>query len=116
MKIFWYDGLAQTPEVPSVPKGELLGDLPFVRPKGQQGSSAGAQRQMRPRNTTGFVGRVFDYEKYQAARNDSEAVIPKPNGSVFIGSKGCSLRELMVSRLVCSRRTRSQDYRFPRRC
>ena len=113
VKIFWYDGLAQTPEVPSVPKGELLGDLPFVRPKGQQGSSAGAQRQMRPRNTTGFVGRVFDYEKYQAARNDSEAVIPKPNGSVFIGSKGMLTTGTYGEQTRLLPADKMQDYRFP---
>ena len=86
VKIFWYDGLAQTPEVPSVPKGELSATCRlFVRKTGVECGRSAANA---AKEYTGFVGRVFDYEKYQAARNDSEAVIPKPNGSVFIGSKG----------------------------
>ncbi|HEY8668439.1 MAG TPA: Gfo/Idh/MocA family oxidoreductase, partial [Tepidisphaeraceae bacterium] len=28
VKIFWYDGLAEQPDIPGVPKGEILGDLP----------------------------------------------------------------------------------------
>ena len=28
VSIFWYDGLKETPEIPGVPEGELLGDLP----------------------------------------------------------------------------------------
>ena len=28
VKLFWHDGLKETPKIPGVPEGELLGDLP----------------------------------------------------------------------------------------
>lgn len=88
VKVFWYDGLTQTPQIEGVPKGELLGDLPsrqVRRPQGQSGAPA-ANLQSRPAN--GFVGRVFDWDTYQATREDPNARVPKPDGSLFIGEKG----------------------------
>jgi predicted dehydrogenase len=56
VKIFWYDGLEQTPQIEGVPKGEVLGDLPRVAAR----TGSGGQAQRPPSN--GFVGRVFDYK------------------------------------------------------
>src|SRR5207249_7168073 len=35
VKIFWYDGMKEQPEIPGVPAGEILGDLPRPRAAGQ---------------------------------------------------------------------------------
>lgn len=78
VKVFWYDACAETPDIPGVPKGELLGDLPGRRR--QQG-------EQRPK-PTGFVGSVFDYDEFQAIMADPNKRVPKPDGSVFIGDKG----------------------------
>ncbi|MGH9721546.1 MAG: Gfo/Idh/MocA family oxidoreductase [Bryobacteraceae bacterium] len=91
LKLFWYDGLKQTPEIEGVPKGELLGDLPgrqFRRPQGQGAGQAAAAPPMPPARPTGFVGRVFDYENFLAVSKDPDARVPPPDGSVFIGDKG----------------------------
>jgi predicted dehydrogenase len=77
MKLFWYDGIDNTPEIPGVPKGELLGDLPYVpKPEGT------------PTPRTGYVGPVFNYDEYLAMRASLNAKVPKPDGSLFIGDKG----------------------------
>lgn len=104
VKIFWYDGLDKTPEIPNVPAGELLGDLPY-RPM-QPG-------QRRPAQNSGYVGKVFNWERFQETKNDSDARIPKPDGSVFIGDKG------MITTGTYGEETRllpvekMQDYKFP---
>jgi predicted dehydrogenase len=90
VKVFWYDGLEKTPEIPGVPAGEYLGDLP--RPSRRPRSTAGASGEAAPPppkpKETGFVGGVFDYQAFQAVLNDTKPQIPKPDGSVFIGDKG----------------------------
>jgi len=84
VKLFWYDGLKETPTIPGVPEGELLGDLPYRRqPQRSQGD-----RPSGPPPFTGFVGHVFDFEKFQETRNDPDARKPPPDGSAFIGDKG----------------------------
>jgi predicted dehydrogenase len=35
VKVFWYDGMQEQPDIPGVPTGERLGDLPRPRPQGQ---------------------------------------------------------------------------------
>jgi hypothetical protein len=81
VKLFWHDGLKETPTIPGVPEGELLGDLPYAR------RPEGAPPPPTPPRT-GFVGNVFDYEKYQAITNAAEKRVPPPDGSLFIGDKG----------------------------
>ncbi len=106
VKLFWYDGLKQNPEIDGVPKGEFLGDMPgrpFRRPQaGGPGAGAGAGPQGgRPagaaradgapmrRPNTGYVGRVFDWDAYEAMKADgAELRNPPPDGSLFIGDKG----------------------------
>ena len=35
LKLFWYDGLKASPEITGVPKGEIVGDMPFRRNRPQ---------------------------------------------------------------------------------
>lgn len=86
VKLFWYDGLEASPEIPGVPKGEWLGDLPT--PGNRAAAGRGGARPARPAQTPGLVGQVFDYANYQTVRQDPRPRIPKPDGSVFIGDKG----------------------------
>jgi hypothetical protein len=42
VKVFWYDGLKETPKIPGVPEGEWLGDPPSLpRPEGTGGRGGG---------------------------------------------------------------------------
>jgi hypothetical protein len=82
VKLFWHDGLKETPKIPDVPESELLGDLPYSP------SSRKAANQQGPPPLTGFVGDVFNFEKFQAVRNASDMEMRRPDGSLFIGDKG----------------------------
>ena len=79
VKLFWYDGIGETPKIEGVPSGELLGDLPRKRR-----SEDSDERE--PRN--GFVGSVFNWEEFQAVKNDPNPSVPRPDGSLFVGAKG----------------------------
>jgi hypothetical protein len=109
VKLFWYDGLKETPKIPGVPEGELLGDLPEVPEP-----STGKRRRRRDTEPfTGFIGDVFNYEKFQVAKNAPNAEIPTPDGSLFIGDKG------MITTGTYGEETRlvpvenMKDYEFP---
>ena len=89
LKLFWHDGMNETPKIEGVPEGELLGDLPgrpFPRRQGGGQAAQGAPRPQRPR--TGFVGQVFDWETFDATRQATDVRVPSPDGSLFIGDKG----------------------------
>jgi hypothetical protein len=103
VKIFWYDGLDQNPQIEGVPKDELLGDLP---------RTGGAQGARRP-PSNGFVGRVFDYEAYQTMRKDPNMRLPKPDGSVFIGDKGILTTGTYGEQTRLLPVEKMKDYRFP---
>ncbi len=107
VKIFWYDGLEQTPQIEGVPKGEVLGDLPRVAAR----TGGGGQTQRPPSN--GFVGRVFDYEDYQKLRNDPNVRTPKPDGSLFIGDKGMLTTGTYGEQTRLLPVDKMKDYRFP---
>ena len=112
VKVFWYDGLQATPEIPNVPKGELLGDLPSRPMRPAQGQASGGGRPVRPPQT-GYVGRVFDYDRYVATKADPEARVPKPDGSVFIGSKGILTTGTYGEETRLLPVEQMKDYRFP---
>ncbi len=88
LKIFWYDGLKESPKIAGVPDGEWIGDPPFRtgpspanRPAGAGGRPSG--------NEFRSPGSVFNWEAFQALKEpDAQLRFPQPDGSLFIGDKG----------------------------
>jgi len=102
VKIFWYDGLLEQPDVPGVPHGSVLGDLPRRR-------TAGPQQEQRDSQV---IGQVFQQSYFDTvdeipvakpaagssaasadpnARLDNEVarrIATGSNGSLFVGDKG----------------------------
>jgi hypothetical protein len=118
VKLFWYDGLKETPKIAGVPEGELLGDLPgrpLVRRPPQANGQAATPPSgpPGPRPFTGFIGRVFDWETFEKTKGDPEAHVPAPDGSLFVGDKG------MLTTGTYGEQTRlipveqMKDYQFP---
>jgi hypothetical protein len=101
--VYWYDGMKETPKIPGVPDGELLGDLPE------------APRPLRPGPAPydGYIGDVFHYDKFESAKNAPDAEVPKPDGSVFIGERGMLTTGTYgeETRLIPVEKMR--DYQFP---
>ncbi len=130
VKLFWYDGCKEAPQIEGVPKGELLGDLPsrpmFRRQQGQGataataqgGAAAAAQEGAVPRRIgqppfTGFIGRVFNYEQFEKIKDDPEARVPPPDGSLFIGDKGMITTGTYGEQTRLIPVERMKDYKFP---
>src|SRR5450432_2640884 len=66
VKIFWYDGMKEQPEIAGVPQGEILGDLPRRRPAGQgQGTPQGAQGPPAIPRDTQVIGQVFSQSYFE---------------------------------------------------
>lgn len=92
LKIFWYDGLKESPKIPGVPDGEWIGDPPYMPRKAANGAPAGPGRPPME-GPTGFEfhspGRVFNWDQFQAMKeNQADLRFPTPDGSLFIGDKG----------------------------
>ncbi|MDQ6678719.1 MAG: Gfo/Idh/MocA family oxidoreductase [Acidobacteriota bacterium] len=118
VKIFWHDGLKEQPDIPGVPKGEILGDLPRRRMAGQRPGTGGAGG---PRGSDGhpieprenqIIGQVFHESFFDqpaeeapadrapsaaAPAGDANAKLDAQanrlasigsNGSLFVGDKG----------------------------
>ena len=111
VKLFWHDGLTETPDIPGVPKGEWLGDLPS-RPRPQQNGEAG-QRQRPRTEQTGYVGSVFNYERFEQVMADPNKRVPKPDGSVFIGDKGILTTGTYGEDTRLIPVEKMKDYKFP---
>lgn len=115
VQVFWHDAMKEQPAIPGVPDGEFLGDMPsFPRPQGQaqgQGQQAAAPR--RPAAPTGFVGGVFNYEQYMARVEQAKPTAAKPNGSVFIGSKGMLTTGTYGENTRLIPVAKMADYKFP---
>jgi predicted dehydrogenase len=108
--IIWSDAQKEAPNVPGLPAGELIGDMPTMRAPGTgrgqgrgqgqgqgqaaQGAAPAAGRGGNggPNAPSPFVGPVFNYEQFatqlQAAKEAGVDVKSAPNGSLFIGDKG----------------------------
>jgi hypothetical protein len=113
LKVFWYDGLKETPKIPGVPEGEWLGDPPSIPGagggRGGRGAAApgataaggpGGPPQGAPGGGRGFggrpagndfhsPGRVFNWEEFQGLKEATTPLrFPQPDGSLFVGDKG----------------------------
>ncbi len=110
VKIFWYDGLKEQPEIAGVPKDAILGDLPRRRAAGQ-GQGQRPQGGGAPRESQ-VIGQVFSQDYFDMpadapAPEPARPQAPEPtnanarldaqvnrlisvgsNGSLFIGDKG----------------------------
>lgn len=129
VKIFWYDGMKETPKIAGVPEGEWLGDPPSIMQAGMQGGP-GAGRRGAGGPPQGFgpnadqrpatfefrsPGRVFNREQFETMRSTPKEKLrfPSPDGSVFIGDKGMLTTGTYgdVTRLIPVERMK--DYRMP---
>ncbi|MDE3167406.1 MAG: Gfo/Idh/MocA family oxidoreductase [Acidobacteriota bacterium] len=131
LKIFWYDGLKETPKIPGAPEGEWLGDPPMLpgafggrggrgRGAAPGGAPGGPGRgmpmgMMRPAdNEFRSPGRVFNWEQFQALKEATEPLrFPQPDGSLFVGEKGMLTTGTYgeVTRLVPVEKMK--DFRMP---
>ncbi len=118
LKVFWHDGLTETPKIPGVPEGEWLGDPPNAGGggRGGQGGAAGRGRgaQGTPSNEFRSPGRVFNWADFEALKAaEGQLRFPKPDGSVFIGDKGMMTTGTYgeVTRLIPVEKMK--DYRMP---
>jgi predicted dehydrogenase len=105
VKIFWYDAMMEQPDIPGVPKGEILGDLP------RQMARALVPPKMQPQERQ-IIGGVFTDAFFSAPPESAEPAPPPQtpppagdanarldaevsrrinqgsNGSLFVGEKG----------------------------
>jgi hypothetical protein len=109
VKLFWYDGLTANPEIPGVPKGEYLGDLPTRTVRRAERNAAAP-----PPPPSGFVGHVFNYADFDLVRKDPNPNVPKPDGSLFIGDKGMLTTGTYGENTRLIPVDKMQDYEFPK--
>jgi hypothetical protein len=82
LKIFWYDGIKESPKFPGVPEGEWLGDPPAGgdHPRGTARPNPDEFRS---------PGHVFSGAEFAALKASTAPLdFPTPDGSLFIGDKG----------------------------
>ena len=129
VKIFWYDGLVEQPEIPGVPQGEILGDLPRER-------RGNLQESVQPREWQP-IGGVFTNaffsppppppppaEEPEQKQPPADAAVQREteisrliargsNGSLFVGDKGYLTTGTYgeYTRLIPVEKMR--DYQFP---
>jgi hypothetical protein len=111
VKVFWHDALTEPFKLDGVPAGELLGDLPSRPP--QQAQAGDARPATPPPPSTGFVGRVFNWEHFQQNSLAPDARAASPNGSLFIGSKGMMTTGTYGEQTRLLPVARMENYRFP---
>jgi hypothetical protein len=126
LKIFWYDGLKESPKIDGVPEGEWIGDPPFLMRAGMNGPGGrgpgrgpggpGGPGMVRPAdNEFHSPGRVFNWEQFEAMKNAPKEQLrfPTPDGSLFVGDKGMLTTGTYgdVTRLIPVEKMK--DYRMP---
>jgi hypothetical protein len=111
VKIFWYDNRTVNPEIPGVPEGEYLGDIPAKpRPPRREGEPAPP-----PAPPSPYQGRVFSWNEWleidpivKSGKN-----LPKPNGSLFVGEKGMLTTGTYGENTRLVPVAQMKDYKFP---
>jgi len=92
LKVFWYDGMKESPKIAGVPDGEWLGDPPSIPRAGGRGGPGGGRGMgpMRPPgNDFHSPGRIFNWDEFEALKTSTTPLrFPQPDGSLFIGDKG----------------------------
>jgi hypothetical protein len=120
LKIFWYDGLKQSPTIPGVPEGEWIGDPPFLMGAGGPGGRGPGRGPggpgARPADDEFHSpGRVFNWEHFEAlkAAPQDQLRFPTPDGSLFVGDKGMLTTGTYgeITRLIPVEKMK--DYRMP---
>ena len=130
LKVFWHDGLKETPKIAGVPEGEWLGDPPFPSGMGRGGHNGRGAHTAGRRPQGGIPGhmggnapgddefhspgRVFSWEYFQTLKNATEPLrFPKPDGSLFVGDKGMMTTGTYgeMTRLIPV--AKMKDYRMP---
>lgn len=134
VKIFWYDKCQTQPEIPGVPAGEILGDLPRRRMGGPQQGGQGQRQQQDPR----VIGQVFSKSFFDqppaeespsrqqpsqegqpadaVARREQQinrAANSGSNGSLFVGDKGFITTGTYGENTRLIPVERMRDYKFP---
>ncbi|MDQ2898581.1 MAG: Gfo/Idh/MocA family oxidoreductase [Acidobacteriota bacterium] len=133
VKIFWHDGMKEQPDIPGVPSGEILGDLPRRRtgaPGRPQGSAA---RRNEPLHESQIIGQVFQESYFteqppppppppsqdSAAANASidaranRLASIGSNGSLFVGDKGLITTGTYGENTRLIPVEKMRDYEFP---
>jgi len=139
VKIFWYDKMQQQPDIPGVPQGEILGDLPRRRMGGAGGGpQAQGQRPQQPTQDPRVIGQVFSKSFFDAppagqaqrqqngpqegqpadavARREAQinrAASSGSNGSLFVGEKGFITTGTYGENTRLLPVERMRDYKFP---
>ena len=131
VKIFWYDAMQEQPDIPGVPKGEILGDVPRRRAARGQG-----QRPAQPHESQ-IIGQIFKQSTFAEL---AAAPAPKPredaapsgadsnaqlnarvnrmasagsNGSLFVGEKGFITTGTYGENTRLIPVEKMRDYEFP---
>jgi hypothetical protein len=113
VKLFWYDGLKETPKLPGVPEGELLGDLPGVPRFPHRAAGQPQQWPPPPPPFTGFIGKVFNWEEWQKEKANPNLRKPAPDGSLFVGDKGMITTGTYGEDTRLVPMEKMKDYQFP---
>jgi hypothetical protein len=138
VKVFWYDAMKVQPEIPGVPTGEILGDLPRRRMGGGGGQGQGQRPAQSPQDPR-VIGQVFPKSYFDAppaeegqqrqaqqpqegqpadavARREAQinrAANAGSNGSLFVGDKGFITTGTYGENTRLIPVERMRDYKFP---
>jgi predicted dehydrogenase len=131
VKIFWYDGLKAQPDLPMVPAGEALGDLPRRR---QPPQAAGTPRPVQ--RDSQIIGEIFTEASFERLQPEPPAPSSEPastaananaregdrlmrqasasaNGSLFVGDKGLITTGTYGENTRLIPVEKMRDYHFP---
>jgi hypothetical protein len=114
VKLFWHDGWKETPEIPGVPKGEYLGDLPAQSRRGPRRGAAELRRRAPPRTAGPDLSEASSTTKrFQKVLKDPNPRIPKPDGSVLHRRQGNHHHRHLRRDTRLIPVEKMKDYKFP---